>query len=220
MLELPITLFTAMFFSGWLSLLFSIVFVLALIVFVSDTDFSLGYVTFVLYAVALQLFTDVDPLSWVWYHPIDAIAFVLSYFIVGGVYSVIKYRSWIKEFSLQLRELKHRYIEIHGLQIQLTDEIPESEMNQWRSFLYSNLSTFDFDMVTAGFGPGIQKELILNWIVFWPFSAVGLLIANPLKRFVNFLYEELVSVYRNMYKRMIAKYINIQDIERINKSSH
>lgn len=215
MFELPIALVGVMFFSGWLPMVFSTILVLALILEIANDRFVLGYFTLFVYAVAMAIFTEINPFVYIWHNPLQAIGFLIGYFLVGGVYSVIKYRAWLKDVAIQISEFKRQFIADRELNISITEEIPSAQSNEWKSYLRQKMDSDDYSRIRSGFGPGYQKDLILNWIAFWPFSAVGLLVAEPLEKFVNFLYNELVAVYRNIYTRIITKYINIADIENL-----
>lgn len=213
MLDLPIALVSVMFFNGWLPLLFSSILVIALILEIANDRFGLGYFTLVVYAAALSIFTEINPFKYVWHNPFDAFGFLIGYFVVGAGYSIIKYRSWLKDVASQIGLFKEQFIRTNDLTISVNDEIPASHKELWKRYLRDNMNYDDYDRIKSGFGPGYQKDLILNWIAFWPFSAVGLLVAEPLEKFVNFLYTELVAVYRNIYTKIINKYINVADIQ-------
>lgn len=212
MIELPLALIATMFFSGWLTTLLSAILVLALILEIANDRFILGYVSVFAYMVAIAIFTELTPFSYMWHNPLQVIGFLLGYFAIGGVYSVVKYRAWLKHVAIQIAEHKLSFINTHGLNILATEEIPEAYVKNWKDYMYQMLSSEDFGRLKSGFGPGKQKDLILNWIAFWPFSAVGLLIAEPLEKLVNWIYDELVAVYRNIYTRIVSKYINVSDI--------
>lgn len=215
MFDLPVALIGVMFFSGWLPMVFSTILVLALILEVANDRFLLGYFTLFVYSVVLAVFTEINPFTHIWHNPLEAIGFLIGYFLIGAGYSVVKYRAWLKDVAIQIGLFKELFINQHGLNILIKDEIPVDFTQRWKEFLYHKMSHDDYTRIKSGFGPGYQKDLILNWIAFWPFSAVGLLVAEPLEKFVNFLYNELVAVYRNIYTRIISKYINIADIENL-----
>lgn len=214
-IDTPVALIGAMFFSGWLTTVFSAILVLALILEVANDKYVLGYVSLFAYAVVVSIFTDLKPFVYIWNNPLEFIGFLLCYFAIGGVYSLAKYRNWLKHVTLKIRDLKIAFIEAYDLTIRVTDDIPAELTKDWKNHLYYKLPSDDYSRIKGGFGPGYQKELILNWIAFWPFSAVGLFIADPLEKAVNWIYDELVDVYRNMYTKIINKYINVSDIEKL-----
>lgn len=213
MLDLPIALVSVMFFSGWLPLLFSSILVIALILEIANDRFGLGYFTLVVYAAALSIFTEINPFKYVWNNPFDAFGFLIGYFVIGAGYSIIKYRSWLKDVAIQIGLFKEQFVRTNDLAISVNEEIPASHKESWKRYLYDKMAYDDYKRIKSGFGPGYQKDLILNWIAFWPFSAVGLLVAEPLEKFVNFSYTELVAVYRNIYTKIINKHINVADIQ-------
>ncbi|PPD54342.1 MAG: hypothetical protein CTY12_03355 [Methylotenera sp.] len=215
MFDLPVALIGVMFFSGWLPMVFSTILVLALILEVANDRFLLGYFTLFVYSVVLAIFTEINPFTHIWNNPLEAIGFLIGYFLIGAGYSVVKYRAWLKDVAIKIGLFKEQFIRANSINISVKDEIPESFLKGWKDYLYNHMEYDDYKRIKSGFGPGYQKDLILNWIAFWPFSAVGLLVAEPLEKFVNFLYNEMVAVYRNIYTRIISKYINVTDIENL-----
>ncbi len=214
-IDAPLALFGVMFFSGWLTTIFSIIFVLALIIEVANEKYVLGYVSLFGYSLALAIFTNINPFAYAWHNPWDAAGFVFGYFAIGAIYSIIKYRPWLSEIMERVREIKLEFIKLNSLNIEATEAIPAELTKAWQQYLANNIGYTDYNRIKSGFGPGSQKELILNWIAFWPFSAVGLLIAEPLEKLVNWIYSELIGIYKAMYRKIVSKYINLSDIENL-----
>lgn len=209
------TLFGAMFFSGWVGAILSLVFIVALIIEIARDEYVLGYFSFVIYLLLTWLFTPLNPFAYIWHNPLEVLGFVLLYFAIGAVYSTIKYRAWAVRLIDDVREIKLKFIEKNELKIGFTDEIPAHLEQVWSNMLYKELSYDEFNTLKEGFGPGKHKAEIMNWISFWPFSAIGLFVADPLEKFVLWVYESLVSVYQGIWNRVIASRINISDVKNI-----
>lgn len=205
-------LFAGMFFSGWVGAVFSVIFIIALILEIANDKHALGYASFFVYLVAMSIFTPVNAFVYIWHNPLDVIGFIALYFAVGAAYSTVKYRSWAATLLNKVSEVKQRFIKEFNLSIDIKGEIPAELSQEWSDYLYKNLAYGEFETLREGFGPGRHKVKILNWIAFWPFSAIGLVIAQPLEDLVNWLYAKLTSIYKRIWENLIKKYINESDI--------
>lgn len=221
MIDLTFLLFASLFSGFWVSL-FTIAFFIAAIVSVSTDNYGAGVVSFILYSALLALFTPLNPFVYVYHNPGDTLLFIVLYLSVGAGYSIIKYRSWLKNKLTLLRDAKLKFIELYELNINVTDAFPSclpngaSLQSYWVDFLQSSnsgLSYTDSRLITRHeLTPAAQIDSISAWIAFWPFSALGLFIADPLKWLVTNTFNLLSSVYRQLYHRLISKYVNINDI--------
>lgn len=203
---------SAMFFGGAATFIATIAFFIAAILFTASEMFSLAYVAVVIYVVVFAIFGPVNPFSYLWHNPLDVLGWFIEFFVIGAVYSIAKYWSYVTKVVNTVRELKKEFIEIHELKISLLDEIPKEFMSDWKNFRYNRLSYTDRDRVD-NLRPTQQKALIMNWIAFWPFSAIGLFVADPLRHLVTSIYEHLVSVYGKMYDKIVSSKINLNDLK-------
>lgn len=212
MLELPVAVFTGMFLVGFTPLIFSVVFFLALILFTSTEEWGLAFVGLVAYSILMAIFTPTNPFMVVWHNPLDSIGFLIGYFVIGAGYSVVKYVSFVKKAVNLVKEAKLSFIENNKLTIAVTDEIPEELSRDWVNFRNEKLPSNISNKLWKGLRPSDQKELIVNWIAWWPFSAIGLFIADPLREIVNAIYSWLVGLYGKMYDRIVSA-INVSDLK-------
>lgn len=210
--DTPAALITAMFFSGFWATVFSTVLIIALILEIAADEFALGYGSVLGYAVLMAIFTDVNPFMWIWHNPGDAIGFLAGYVVFGAVYSAVKYRSFVRTMAEKIKDVKVAFIKDKKLEINVLAEIPSEFMSDWKRYLSDKLPYGDWKRVQKGLYPSAQRDIIINWIAFWPVSALGLFIADPLKEMVNWAYERMISVYRITYDRIINKFINTNDI--------
>jgi hypothetical protein len=114
-----------------------------------------------------------------------------------------------------VKEAKRLFITRYELKIGNHDPIPPEFTERWADWRKKAIqahSGFAADDL-ADYRPAAQKSLILNWIAFWPFSAVGLFVADPLKKLVVGIYNQLGSVYDRIYDHTISKLINKSDLD-------
>lgn len=218
MIDLTFLMFASLFSGFWVSL-FTIVFFIVCILSVSNENFYVGVFAFFIYNICLTLFTPLNPFIYVYTHPVDVVLFVLLYLSIGGVYSILKYRNWLSGKLASLRRVKQLLIDDYKLSISVTEQFPERlpdgslSSTVWKDYIHSNLGWYDAQLIAKGkLKPSDQFDSIFGWIAFWPFSAIGLFIADPLRWLVTKTYESLSAIYRDMYTRLISKYININDI--------
>lgn len=209
--DLPVLLFSSMFVSLW-GAIFSSIFLIVAILVIAAEEFWAGYVVFFVYIILMAIFTPANPFLYLWHNPAQAVGFFIGYFAIGAVYSTIKYWSFVKKMVNIVKELKHQFIAENKLSITETEEIPEVFKTKWDSYKSLNMDYPDKSRLNRGLKPGENKSMIMNWIAFWPFSAVGLFVADPLRHLVTSIYQHLVSIYGKMYEKVVSSHINIKDI--------
>jgi hypothetical protein len=205
-------LFGAMFLSGLMPLIFSVVFIIAAILLAEYEHFGANYFVMLVYIVILAIFTSINPFMYIWHNPGNAVGFVVIYFFAGAILSIPKYRTVIKHVIDELKICKQDFIEVSGLHIKLTDEIPMELTNAWNTYKQNNMEYKDRQKLKEGLSPLDMSEYILNWIAFWPFLLVGMFIADPLQAIVTFIYNQLGSIYSRIYNRLISG-INVADLK-------
>jgi len=202
----------AMFFGGIWAMTASIVFIIAAILFTASESFSLAYLAFVIYLIVFAIFGPVNPFVLTWHNPLDVFGWFIEYFVLGALYSITKYWSYVTKVVNIILEIKKRFIAEYKLTISPKDEIPEDFRVKWKDYRYNHLEYRDRDRVD-NLRPTQQKALIMNWIAFWPFSALGLFVADPLRHLVTSIYEHLVSIYGKMYDKIVSNKINLNDLK-------
>lgn len=203
---------SAMFFGGIWAMMASIIFVIAAILLTASESFGIAYAAFVIYLIVFAIFGPMNPFVFTWHNPIDVLGYFIEYFIIGAGYSIAKYWSYVTKTVNVVRELKRTFIEKNKLTISILEEIPEEFKSKWKEYRYNNLSYRDRDRID-NLRPTQQKALIMNWIAFWPFSAIGLFVADPLRHLVTSIYEHLVAVYSKMYDKIVSSKINLNDLK-------
>ena len=106
-------------------------------------------------------------------------SFIKMYFSTAGVRRIIKEAklSWEKE------------------------KLDDKKWKSFNSYLdsqlrYENQNKLSFDY---------YKTKIINWITYWPFSALVTLLNDPFRRLINFIfYNILIGIYRKIHSVMIG----------------
>ena len=204
-------LFGAM-FGGFWATIFTSIFIIAAILFTASEEFGWSYGSLLLYIVVLAIFTPANPFVYVWHNPLTAIEFFVGFFVIGAIFSLLKYWSFVQRIVQKIKDIKKQFIIDFKLEISTTDEIPHEYTQEWKKRKSEKLSSSEYNKVTRGLRPSDNASLIMNWIAFWPFVALGLFVADPLRHLVRSIYEHLVSTFGRMYERIVTKNINMTDL--------
>lgn len=199
---------------GLLGIIVSIAFILAELMFVSFDKPGWTFSIFIAYAIEMALFQNINLATFIWHHPAEVAQFGILYFVLGGLYSVVKFWSNARSKLKLVREIKQRYLENHPeIQIDINDPIPSEYSRNWMNYLKDRLPSEDYEFVVEHkLSPGSIKDLIIIWIMFWPFSALGLFVASPFSKIGKFVYNTLVDVYHKIRLATIKRFINIEDL--------
>lgn len=203
-IDAPSMLIGALFFSGFWPLFLTIVFIIVAILSSTSEAFTVSYIATVIFAILLAIFTTVNPFVAIWNHPATAFGLLIAYIGVGSLYSVYKYSVTFRKIVASVSKAKAEYINLNNLNIAVTDPIPERYMSNWKSYRYNH------SYYTKG---GIDKTRIMNWIAFWPFSAVGVFVADPLHALVTHAYNMMVSTYKLIRANIIKGHLNESDLD-------
>lgn len=210
--DVPMAIISSMFFSSIFATIFSVIFILAAILITASEEFAIAYFAFFVYIALMAIFTPINPFMFVWHNPTQAFGFIVGYFAIGSIYSTIKYWSFVKKMVNVIKECKKQFILNNKLPISVRDEIPETWTTRWSDFKYHELNGSDRRCINSGLRPAQNVDMIMNWIAFWPFSAIGLFVADPLKHLVTSIYQHLVSIYGKMYEKIVSSNINMKDL--------
>jgi hypothetical protein len=132
--------------------------------------------------------TPVNIVGYVKTHPSDIAVGAIVYFLIGTIWSFIKWWSFVKHERRRYDEVFNSFIEDHA---DLKD-VPQSKWSedakrQLASAIASK-SSYDNQIRVR---PQVEnfKEEILLWIGFWPFSAAWTIIDDPIRRICTGIYN-------------------------------
>jgi len=112
---------------------------------------------------------DVNVLSWTWNNLAEIFKFLIFYFMVGGLWSIAKWYF----FLLKVRE------KVRSGAYDRAYRSDESTKNKRPEASYAKNN----------------KGRIMGWIGHWPFSMIGSLFGDVLKRIVENIFNVLKSLY-------------------------
>lgn len=154
------------------------------------TIISLGvYLTFFSYLGKVNVF------SYVFYDPLRTFLFVLGYFVIGVIWSFIKWWLKVNEVAERYKEEKSKFFKEHQAKnsavpekYQKSDDVIERWQLQYKEEIKKPVASEN-------------KEKISVWIVYWPFSLFWSLINDIVKRIVEQFVIRFQKVYQSISDR-------------------
>ena len=147
-----------------------------------------------------------------WFHTLLCACF---YVILGIAWSFLKWFSALRVFRDQFREAKLAFFKANGLEGLLdTAPIPDDKQEDFKKYMEHNyrynygriasLSTLERPKATK------NKSRITAWMCFWPFSFIGTVLNDPVRRLFNFLFNYFKALYQQLADRVFAKDVELK----------
>lgn len=191
-------------------LILAVLFVLFVVECILTETESFGWATLTLLVTGVasvflhRLWPDV-PSVWefVRAHGVFTLVYVGAYVAVGIVWSFIKWFSYLMSFRDAFRTQKEAFFKSKGLDgLLATAPVPEEHQAAFKDFIQHNVrwtgehraQLFDLERPRAS----KNKARITAWASFWPFSFVGTLLNDPVRRLFNLLFNWFKALYQQM----------------------
>jgi hypothetical protein len=147
------------------------------------------------------------------FHLVDFIAFVREntgvtlfylgmYVVLGVAWSFAKWFSYLRNYRDQFREYKVKFLT--SRKVPVTTNVPEDMLPAFKDWLGSTYRYHLGDVNLMGLQdlqrPKARenKQRIVSWMSLWPFSFVGTLLNDPVRRFFTWLFKAFSSLYQRM----------------------
>jgi hypothetical protein len=181
----------------WFWIITALVFIL-LVWEVSGERIVTAVVTVVGYLFLIHLFGNVSIFSIICEHPAYAYIGIPLFFILGALWSIVKWWFFVKRNALKYRELRMDWLCEMGLEnVNLDTPVPDSLKKLWdnrASGSYSNSGSIDTHAPLAR----THKKKIINWMIWWPFSMFWTLIDEPWR----LIYEAMTRLFQKISNRV------------------
>jgi hypothetical protein len=197
--------------------------------------FGWATLTLIATAVGVHLFHVVDLLTLVRTHAIETIYSVLVYFAVGVVWSFIKWFSFLMGFRDTYRQKKEEFVASKKAEYEARKNNPPPPVDKNARPSWGSPRENDEDKVSltppteaelaAKFVKSLShyetyrdnplgslpkaannKARITAWMAFWPFSVVGTLVNDPVRRLVDFLFTQFKALYQRMSDALFSSH--------------
>jgi hypothetical protein len=146
-------------------------------------------------------------------NPWPTVGFVVSYIIIGIVWSFIKWNTYVKRTFGRIKKVKDEFIAEHkeindGNRAEFNQMIEKLRLKDSSGYTISVFDKTTLDDIIKKVTPvaSEKKSIITAWISYWPMSLVGTLLNNPFRHFFEWLYDNLSGYYdkiTNKYKQDI-----------------
>lgn len=168
--------------------------------------------TFVLSLIGHHFWQTPSVIDWVVANGVFTLAYVAAYLAVGVGWSFIKWFSYLMGFRDTFREQKEAFCLKNGLDPK--QPVPEDRLAQLDQHLASNVSWGERHrgQLLSRERPRAakSKSRIVAWMAFWPFSVVGTVLNDPVRRLFNFLYSQFKALYERMSNFVFRKDLELK----------
>ena len=154
---------------------------------------------FVIGLVLIEVFSPYHPITYLITHPLYSGIVLLVYVAGGALWCIVKWASYTDLLKTAYLDYKAKW------QTENPNYRPES-------FVASAKLKFGFNIPTKDSKPeeyrefvGKHKAAIYMWITFWPISALGTLIDDPLRRLRRFIYARISGLLVTITHKTFSK---------------
>lgn len=183
------------------------------IVFTETDRFGFATLTLLVSIGLMQGFHIVDVLHYVEHHALQSLAYAGAYVALGVGWSFVKWFSYLMSFRDKYREVKERFLNTKGLNP--AGQVPEEMMVEYKNWLVSTYGRWpDKEMRQIQLlerpKASNNKSAILAWMTLWPFSFIGTVLNDPIRRLFNFLFNSFKKSYQALADRVLAKDVELK----------
>ena len=191
-----------------------------IMVFAENEKNFFAFITLGIFIVLMEWAGSTNILSTIASDPWFIVKWTGLYFVIGGVWSIIKWFSYVRNMAERFGEYKVRYIKVCNrngkkqadaneqeydpIPETISTPIPESAKEDFEDFLnregYKAYS--DSIIPTAS----EEKDRLVSWIVWWPTSALWTLVNDPIRKLAEKLYAALQGVYSKISQQAFQKF--------------
>jgi hypothetical protein len=171
-------------------------------------NFGWATITLVLTCVGLHFFHIVDVVPWVTSHALETVWLVLGYLAIGVAWSFVKWFSFLMNFRDAFREARESYFRNKNWPVNygMSDEEQAKFREEIGSYRYGLSYQFRGNSLSEKPKAAKNKSRITAWMAFWPFSFIGTMINDPLRRVFKILFDAFRSLYQRMSDRVFANH--------------
>lgn len=200
-----------------LLVILAVLFVLFVVecVFTEVEHFGWATVTLIATAVGSAVlghwFPEYSIFTFVKAHGVFTLVYAAAYVGVGVGWSFVKWFSYLMSFRDAFREQKEAFCKKNGLDV--AAPIPEDKMPafdqhlshvSWKSNHRSQLLSRERPRASK------NKARITAWAAFWPFSFLGTLLNDPVRRLFNLLFNWFKALYQQMSDWVFRKDVELK----------
>jgi hypothetical protein len=140
---------------------------------------------------------DVPVFVYMYHNPWSILPGLVGYFVLGTVWSVIKWIFYVKDQREKYDDLKQGFIDSFKLEISVKDPIPDAQKQDWLNCIRAN--TYE----GLDVHPKIKQHKIrvYIWIAYWPWSLIWTVINDPVRKILNRIYRNIAEWMQSISDR-------------------
>jgi len=160
----------------------------------------------VIFLLLLAFFGDFNIFSWIYHHPISTICWSVGYVFAGVIWSIGKWYLFNTKIKTTYNSLRNQFKSRHNID---SPSIPEDKLCEWKHYLadgynWESVTKYYSLKISRQLQPDIQglqpvaqeyKDIIVFWMMFWPFSLAFFFLSDFLERLYYRVYEVIVNIF-------------------------
>lgn len=161
-----------------------------------------GWATFTLIAtlVAAHFFHIFSVVQFVSQHGWMTGLYVIAYVGIGIAWSFVKWFSFLMSFRDKFRAAKAAWLANNYIAPGAV--LTSKQTKDFQDNLLYSLRTAPTALT--------NKSRIMSWMCFWPFSFIGTLLNDPIRRLFNFLFDHFKALYQKMADRIFRDDVELK----------
>ncbi len=184
--------------SFWFFLFFLIVPSCVLMYFLEDDEshFVASGFTVAFCLITLHLLSSFNAIHLIQSYWKFSIIFSIGYLTIGTLWGILKWKFYIEKQHNKYLGFKRNFKTKLGIN---TEDIPDEYKEKF-------LRDFQYEFHYMHIIPQVDKnkERIITWMTFWPWSALWTLLNDPIRAFYNYVYNKIANVLQGMVKKRFA----------------
>lgn len=173
-----------------------------------------AWVSLALFLAALQLFGDVNVLSYVWNNPTHILYGIAIYFLGGSIYVFPKWYLFVTDHKRKYLDFRDQFLIDKGLEptSYKGNPLPDELVPEFRE-VWGRQSHWSVPL-DVEFRPKARnhKARIIDWMMLWPFNGLWTMLNDPVRRLFRHVYYQIADVLQGISDRAFADVVN--DLEK------
>lgn len=190
--------------SFWWMLVISAIVLIAILASAAEDAADTGLIWLLVIPILLvPVIWGVNPFYWVLQNPGLFVSNFLQYLLIGSAYALFRW-VWLSAESGKAIKSKYDFWQKEYIASSFPD------LNRtFEDFLRNH------DLIPTA---SKNKNRIANWIVWWPFNAIGFLLSDFLRNFMRFFSNLIQHLFGNILtvlQRRVYAWIGLTDLDKV-----
>jgi hypothetical protein len=163
-----------------------------------------AFVVLIAFALLSALFSDFNPIKWLWEHPWELLIYGGVYILAGAAIGAIRWVIFAKGKASQYEMLRRKYLPDFLNANNFPDLNDPVRAEKFRDFMRGKHEVSSLGPLPPH--PRNNKARIVTWMAYWPFVGLWTFTYRPLRAIWNFLYETFAGFFERVSKRIFGRF--------------